>query len=61
MAHYICTGGCHGVDENEGVCKANACLRERMPLTECNCTDGQHKEIIGHSEEPAEQEESTNS
>jgi len=45
MPHYVCTGGCNGVSETAGAtCQAADCAKYNHPLTECNCTDGQHKE-----------------
>lgn len=42
MTHYICPGGCGGEAENPGVCQAQDCLREGMPLEACECQDGKH-------------------
>ena len=40
--HYICTGGCEGVSETEGVCGAVTCPKHGAPLTPCDCVDGKH-------------------
>jgi hypothetical protein len=40
--HYICTGGCGGVAETSGTCKAEDCPNHGEPLEECSCTDGAH-------------------
>ena len=40
--HYICTGGCKGVSEVEGVCGAETCPKHGNPLTSCDCKDGKH-------------------
>jgi hypothetical protein len=42
MTHYICTGGCGGVAEHEGVCRAETCPLHAHPLVPCDCTDGKH-------------------
>ncbi len=42
MKHYICTGGCGGVSEHEGVCQAVTCPKHGTPLEACDCTDGKH-------------------
>ena len=42
MKHYICTGGCKGVSQNEGVCQSEGCSKHNHQLVECNCTDGMH-------------------
>ncbi len=42
MTHYICTGGCDGVSEHEGVCQAVTCPLHGHPLVPCDCTDGKH-------------------
>ena len=44
--HYICTGGCKGVSSVPGVCGAEGCTKHNHPLVECNCTDGNHTEIM---------------
>ena len=46
MTHYVCTGGCGGVSETPGACQDGSCVLHGHPLTECNCTDGQHKEAF---------------
>lgn len=51
MIHYVCLGTCGGVSDEPGVCKAEECPRHMMPLSECDCTDGEHKSAI-----PPEQE-----
>ncbi|HIJ99228.1 TPA: hypothetical protein H1011_00165 [archaeon] len=40
--HYICTGGCGGVSEEQKNCGAEDCKNYDMPLEECKCTDGRH-------------------
>lgn len=42
MQHFVCTGGCGGQSDSEGVCEAQYCKKEGQPLTECNCDDGLH-------------------
>ncbi len=44
--HYICTGGCHGMSEKNGVCEAPMCLKHGLPLKECNCADGKHSATL---------------
>ncbi|MBI2552771.1 hypothetical protein HYW17_05735 [Candidatus Uhrbacteria bacterium] len=43
MSHFICTGGCGGVSEMPGMCKAEECPFYAEELTECNCEDGEHR------------------
>ncbi len=42
MDHYICTGGCKGVAEEPGVCRAAECPRRGEALQKCDCEDGEH-------------------
>jgi hypothetical protein len=42
MSHFICTGGCGGISEIEGVCEAQFCSKEGQVLTKCDCVDGSH-------------------
>ena len=56
MKHYICTGGCKGVSDKPGVCQAEGCPKHGQPLTECNCTDGKHRELEEGYEEPAKEQ-----
>lgn len=42
MAHYICTGSCLGVSEEEGICLADGCEQQYEMLSECDCSDGKH-------------------
>ncbi len=42
MEHYICTGTCHGVSNEEGICTAEACDKQYELLTPCKCEDGKH-------------------
>lgn len=51
MQHYICTGGCGGQSENEGVCEARYCKKEGEPLTSCTCDDGLHNLQDGTAED----------
>jgi len=46
MIHYVCTGGCGGVSNSPGNCKAESCSLHGHLLTECNCQDGKHKEAF---------------
>jgi hypothetical protein len=46
MTHYVCTGGCGGVSDTPGTCQAESCSLYGEPLKECNCTDGQHEEVL---------------
>lgn len=45
MDHFVCTE-CKGVAEAAGVCETMNCPKEGKPLTECNCSDGNHLEVI---------------
>jgi len=42
MQHHICTGTCHGVSDEEGICMADACDKQYEELTPCSCEDGKH-------------------
>jgi hypothetical protein len=44
--HYVCTGGCRGASEKAGICQAPRCLKHGLPLTKCDCADGQHTLIL---------------
>lgn len=44
MTHYICKGECKGVSEKPVSCGDKECSLHDHPLTECNCSDGEHKE-----------------
>jgi len=44
--HYVCTGGCKGVSTTPGVCQAELCLKQSLPLTECGCQDGMHEKLV---------------
>jgi len=46
MKHYVCTGGCQGVSDNPGTCQMATCPKHGLPLLECNCADGKHKEAF---------------
>jgi len=57
MTHYICTGGCGGMSEKPGMCKAEDCPLFAEELEECNCPDGTHEARKGEMEETEEVEE----
>ncbi len=42
MTHYICTGSCHGVSDEEGVCTADDCDKQYELLEDCDCKDEKH-------------------
>jgi hypothetical protein len=46
IPHYVCTGGCGLVFEDEGRCKVGDCYRYRNPLTECKCKNNKHKKFL---------------
>jgi len=46
MPHYVCTGGCGAVSDTPGTCQANGCPLYQHPFVECNCTDGNHEEVL---------------
>ncbi len=50
MAHYICEGTCKGVSDTPGVCNTEGCVKHQQPLSECDCTDGQHNGKQIHDE-----------
>jgi hypothetical protein len=45
MEHYVCKGDCSGESHKLAVCKTAGCSREGLPLEECLCEDGLHKEV----------------
>ncbi|MEK7588548.1 MAG: hypothetical protein AAB438_01900 [Patescibacteria group bacterium] len=49
--HFVCLGGCEGVSENPGVCKAPDCANHDHELVECNCMDGMHKDVKSEDKE----------
>lgn len=58
MTHYICTGGCGGVAEHEGVCQAATCPLHGNPLAPCDCIDGKHYGLQNiHEVEDSKKEE----
>ena len=44
--HYVCSGGCGFVSNTPGKCYTPGCYRFRNPLTECQCKDGMHQDVI---------------
>lgn len=46
MHHYVCTGSCRTVSEQEGICDSADCTKKGSPLTECNCSDGNHLDVL---------------
>lgn len=46
MAHYVCNGQCKGVSMNPNGCQTPDCEKKGQPMSECNCTDGQHSEVF---------------
>ncbi len=50
MVHYVCTGDCGGVSDQPGNCQAESCRMHNQPLVECNCTDGNHEEVMPKSD-----------
>ena len=56
MPHYTCIGDCKGISMQPGSCKAKECDKHDQPLTECNCTDGKHRELEEGYEEPAKEQ-----
>lgn len=48
MVHYICTGGCKGVSDDPGTCRADDCPKHGQPLTPCHCEDGEHGGVFTH-------------
>ena len=55
MTHYICTGGCGGVSEVAKTCGAETCPKHGVPLTPCDCADGEHG---GKKDQDAEEQKS---
>ena len=54
-SHYVCTGGCLTVRYAPGKCITPGCPRHRNPLTECNCDDDQHGDLL-HKNDPRQHE-----
>ncbi|MEX1014992.1 MAG: hypothetical protein WDZ80_07605 [Candidatus Paceibacterota bacterium] len=52
--HFVCTGKCGGVSDTPGVCKAEDCDCSGQDLKECNCNDGNHKEVLEKEEKEDE-------
>jgi protein PhnA len=42
MGHFICTGSCGTVYEEEGICMSDGCDKQYELLEFCECTDGKH-------------------
>lgn len=42
MQHYTCTGTCHGLADEEGICMADGCDKQYEMLEVCACEDGKH-------------------
>jgi len=42
MQHYICSGSCEGVADEEGICMADGCDKQYEMLEPCTCEDGKH-------------------
>jgi len=57
MSHFICTGGCKGVSDHAGTCKAIDCDHFEQPLVPCECPDGQHGGAFDRLEKMGEEEE----
>lgn len=53
--HYVCKK-CGGLSNNPKNCETEGCEYNGKPLVECNCTDGEHKEL---KEEQSEDKPST--
>lgn len=43
ITHYICAGGCGGVEPEPGMCQTASCPKYKAPLSGCSCTDGGHQ------------------
>ncbi len=56
MSHYVCTGGCNGVSDQPGTCQMKDCIKFSLPLTACDCSDGQHAEAYENPNRTAEEE-----
>ena len=56
MSHFVCTGDCKAVSEQEGICQSDFCNKQGEELAICGCEDGVH-EVSGSAE--TAQEETT--
>jgi len=43
--HYVCTGGCGQISDVYAKCTTRGCIRNRNPLTLCNCKNGKHGKL----------------
>lgn len=46
IPHYVCTGGCKLVSPIPGKCTTPGCPRARNSLTECQCEDTKHGNLL---------------
>ena len=42
MDHYICTGTCGAVSDEQGVCQDSNCPEHGQQFQMCSCTDDRH-------------------
>ena len=50
MVHYVCTGGCGAESAEPGFCQDESCQLYGAPMTECDCVDGNHDEVMSASD-----------
>ncbi len=43
MSHFVCTGDCKAVSEQEGICQSDFCNKQGEELAICGCEDGEHQ------------------
>jgi len=57
MSHFVCTGDCKAVSEQEGICQSDFCNKQGEELAICGCEDGEHQ-VSGNTETPQVEETS---
>ncbi len=55
MSHFVCTGDCKVVSEQEGICQSDFCNKQGEELAICGCEDGEHQTAGATSEPQAEE------
>ena len=55
MSHFVCTGDCKSISEEQGICQSDFCNKKGEDLAICGCEDGEHtkseSETAGVAEE----------
>lgn len=56
MSHFVCTGDCKAVSEQEGICQSDFCNKQGEELAICGCEDGEHQTVAASSEVGSEED-----